>query len=315
MKPVFVGGCDRSGTTLLGSMLGACRGAVCTPESHFKFSALTGQDVAGDGDGGDPAALEGAVRHILGHWRFRLWETDLEPDELPRGARSYSDLLRWLVREYASRHGAGPVETWVDHTPSNLRFGLVLSDLFPAAKFVHLVRDGRAVASSVVGLDWGPNTALHAAGWWVRKVAYGLAAERELGGDRVLRVRFEDLVTDTEATLERVFGFAGFPRAASAVDGGEFEVAAFHERQHSLVGARPDPDRIDAWREDLSWREVEIFEAEAGEMLEYLGYRREYGTDARPASRIERWMAGSRESLFGQLVNPARLWLRMRKIE
>lgn len=314
MRPIFIGGCDRSGTTLLGSMLGACQGAVCTPESHFKFSALRGRGGASGDDELAPSDLRPALEHILRHWRFRMWQTDLEPDELPDGARTYADLLVWLVREYASRHEQGPVEAWVDHTPSNLRYGSLLSDLLPQAKFVHVVRDGRAVASSVIDLDWGPNTALHAADWWVGKVAYGLAAERELGRDQVLRVRFEDLVQDTRPTLERLCGFLGLPYDASARGGGDFAVGAFHEDQHSMVGARPDPGRVDAWKRQLSPRDVEIFEAESGQMLEYLGYERDYSMDARPPSRAERFRASVRQVVWGEVINPARLWLRMTRI-
>ncbi len=40
MGPVFIGGCDRSGTTLLGAMLGATPNAVVTPESPFKIKII-----------------------------------------------------------------------------------------------------------------------------------------------------------------------------------------------------------------------------------------------------------------------------------
>ena len=46
---------------------------------------------------------------------------------------------------------------WVDHTPVNLKFFMHLVKHYERAKFIHIVRDGRAVASSVIPLEWGPN--------------------------------------------------------------------------------------------------------------------------------------------------------------
>ncbi len=40
VNAVFIGGCERSGTTLLASMLGCASGAIVTPESQFKYDFL-----------------------------------------------------------------------------------------------------------------------------------------------------------------------------------------------------------------------------------------------------------------------------------
>lgn len=39
-QQIFIGGCSRSGTTLLGAMLGAHSDIICSPESHFKIDVL-----------------------------------------------------------------------------------------------------------------------------------------------------------------------------------------------------------------------------------------------------------------------------------
>ncbi|MBD3360653.1 hypothetical protein GF366_02510, partial [Candidatus Peregrinibacteria bacterium] len=40
MKYIFIGGCPRSGTTMLGSLLGAHPEALCIPESQFKTDVM-----------------------------------------------------------------------------------------------------------------------------------------------------------------------------------------------------------------------------------------------------------------------------------
>ena len=65
------------------------------------------------------------------------------------------------------------------------------------------------MAASLLPLDWGPNNTLHAAEYWLAHTAPGLAAESELGAERVLRVKYEDLVSQPESALQRIASFAG----------------------------------------------------------------------------------------------------------
>jgi hypothetical protein len=159
--------------------------------------------------------------------------------------------------------------------------------MFPEARFIHLVRDGRAVAASLLELDWGPNNAFDAAQYWMARCAPGLAAESRLGRDRVLRVRYEDLVSETEATLRRVVSFAGLEYESGMAQGTGLRPGAYSQQQHRLVGTPPNPSRVDHWRRTLTPRQVEVFEAEAGDFLGSLGYQPLYGIRARPATRIE----------------------------
>jgi hypothetical protein len=119
------------------------------------------------------------------------------------------------------------------------------------------------------------------------RCADGLAAELDLGSERVLRVRYEDVVSQPEVTLRRISAFAGLDYEAAMAKGGGYRPTSYHEEQHRLVSRAPDPSRAHGWRQILTQRQVEIFEAEAGEFLETLGYRPEYGIRARPASRVE----------------------------
>jgi hypothetical protein len=175
----------------------------------------------------------------------------------------------------------------VDHTPTNFRRALTLLSMFPDARFIHLVRDGRGVAASLLPLDWGPNTTLYAAEYWMARCAAGLAAESHLGADRVLRLHYEDLVRNPEAALRRLAGFAGLEYEPAMAEGAGLQPGRYHQRQHRLVGQPPEQSRIDGWRQRLTARQIEIFEAEAGEFLVTLGYEPVYGIRARPATQRE----------------------------
>ncbi len=290
--PIFIGGCDRSGTTLLGSILGSHPACVVTPESPFKTDVIS--SLPGTGDGAGQPALEAIGRH----WRFKIWNHRLPRDLRPG---TYAEALHAVVASYAASHDRPADARWVDHTPNNLRFAPTLLALFPGARFVHMVRDGRAVAASVMPLDWGPSTAYFAAPWWVERVAYGLAAESSLGPERVLRVRFEELVTRPEDTIGRVLEFAGLDPDPAVFGTPQGVRPAYTSKQHALIGRPVDPSRATAYRSKLSRRDIEVFEWGSKEFLTLLGYEQEYGVRAAPPTRSERLAAMARELVARQL--------------
>jgi hypothetical protein len=284
VRAVFVGGCERSGTTMLGAMLGAHSDCIATPETQFIEQQFSRHGF--DSDALDPRKT---LARIMANRRYQLlWQfpINLGSVSVEQIGSTYSRVLCWLIQAYGRDQGKkGSV--WIDQTPTNFRRALTLLRLFPEARFIHLIRDGRAVAASLLPLDWGPNNALHAAEFWMGRCAAGLAAESQLGPERVLRVRFEDLVSSPELVLRRIATFAELDYQSAMAEGAGLQPGRYHQQQHHLVGQPPDQSRLDRWRRSLGPRQVEIFEAEAGDFLSILGYEPLYGVRARPATRVE----------------------------
>lgn len=299
-REIFVGGCSRSGTTLLGAILGAHSDCVCSPESHFKISVLRHCQKS-DGT----INLNEALHLIRRHWRFKLWQIDVDPDAAPTS--SYARLLGWLVAVYAERQGlSGSI--WVDHTPENINYAPILLRLFPRARVVHIVRDGRAVTNSILPLDWGPNTVIRAASWWQAMVNDGLALERSFRSGRVVRVSYEQLLCDSERTIRRLCDELSLPYEPRMVQADGFQPPSYTVSQHQLIGRGPDPERAERWRTALTDRQVELFESLAGDLLRELGYDLVYGTGATPPTHWERALAAAKEWALGDIVNTVR-WL------
>jgi hypothetical protein len=247
MRPLFIGGCERSGTTMLGAMVGSHSQCICVPETQFIDDLLARSDP--DRLAVDPRAV---LAQIDTHERYRLlWNLPLEPaaaDPAQVGS-TYPRVLEWLVRAYGHKNGKPSALVWVDHTPTNFRRTRTLLRMFPEARFIHLIRDGRAVAASLLPLDWGPNNVLHAAEFWMARCAPGLAAELDLGASRVLRVRYEDTVAQPEATLRRIATFAGLEYEPVMESARGSRPTRYHERQHRLVGKLPDASRSQGWQQ------------------------------------------------------------------
>src|SRR5262249_33220963 len=133
--------------------------------------------------------------------------------------------------------------------------------------------------ASILPLDWGPGDALTAGPWWAYEVAHGLAAELAFP-DRVLRLRYEDLVADPTAMLNRLCGFTGLAFTPRMLNSDALPKTAFVAGTHGLLGSPITPARTSAWRTSLKPREIELFEYGAGQMLDILGY----GRSAPPSS-------------------------------
>lgn len=306
LRAVFVVGCPRSGSTMLGAMLGGHSDVVCIPEAQFlvKLMPEAGRDAPVD-----PAGLIDRISH---HWRFRVWEFDLGQSRPTLGeiAPTFRATVEWLVGRYGESIGRQAAQIWVDQGPGNVLHIWKLLEHFPDAKFIHLIRDGRAVAASIMPLDWGPNEIYSATRFWKHLLAYGYVAGAALGPERMLHVRYEDLVTDTERTMRRVATFVGIEFAPSMLSTTGLKLPSFTRYMHQLIGAPPQSEGANKWRRTLSRRQIEIFESEAGDLLPLLGYEQVFGKTQR-LSALEKGACILRNEIK-KTVNAVRFWLRTR---
>lgn len=283
LTPIFIGGCDRSGTTLLGAMLARFPGVVALPESQFIFEAAYLHQDAN-------ASLAEVAGYISNHLRFAAWRCAgcAPPQRHLKDELSYRGFIDALIRDYARATGVADVRTFVDHSPNNRSNVRILKRHFPEMKFVHMVRDGRGVAASLMAQDWGPNDILEAAQVWQENVAAGFAACDYLG-DAGQSLRFESLVKEDDETLQTVASLAGASSFSAAKETTSFITPVYAEPTHGLVKEKPSRARSEAWRQNLSAREIELFEYYAGALLDALGYERVFPRGAaRKANPVEK---------------------------
>ena len=280
----FVVGEARSGTTLLRVMLDAHPELAIPPESYF-VSGL--YPFRGRYERGGSFDLPRFARDLGSLRKFRDWDLPAATlraafaEPMPGGG--YPDAIRLLYATYASAHGK---PRYGDKSPGYVTRMGVLSRLFPEARFVHIVRDVRAVALSLVEMprEWGTRTVPEGAARWRHRVGRGHAEGTALGPERYLEVRYEDLVADAEGVLRRVLGFLLLPwddavlgyaeRAPSRVPKGSRAI-------HPNVGRAPTAVRD--WREQMTREDLEVVEAIAGPLLVDMGYERGAG-DPSPAA-------------------------------
>ena len=258
--PFFIVGNDRSGTTML--RLALDRGGVAIPpESMFLVDFAP---VRRRGGLQDPAAAAAFVRRVWAHPRVRVWGLAGEPPAVPPGL-AHDEAYRFAVeapfRAYAAARGK---PRWADKTPLYLAYVEELAAVWPDARFVVLVRDGRDVALSLLRVPFGPNNVWAAARFWAQGIRLGLdAAARH--PDRVRTVHYEDVVADPPSALRPVCEFLGL---------------AYGDEMLTIgISA----DSVGTWRRDMSPRAQRVFASVAGAELELMGYEQgPHGADATP---------------------------------
>ena len=232
---VFVGGTGRSGTHVISRLLGRHPTLADVPvESRFHCH----------GPKGFPDLLNGRAQvsdflwKLRGFWWHRVRKEDLEPRGLynvssrarfdaavaafedayesdPRGAcrQLFIDLL-YPVADELGRPGL------VEMSSHNVKEAPILGELFGEARFIHVFRDGRDVASSITTKTWGPDRLAGAIDWWAERMrAIDAGVQGHEGGaspERFHTVLLDDLVErDREATYERLLVFCKLPDAPS----------------------------------------------------------------------------------------------------
>lgn len=270
-RPIIIGGCGRSGTTLMRVILDSHSQIACGPESNI-FPSPNRLNP------GSPGAAKIARKFDV---------DDLEMDALLRSASSRAEFADRFFGRYRDR---AKKRLWADKTPRNIQVLPYIFEHFPQARFVHVVRDGRDVVCSlrthprhrvvngeIVKLDtWNPIE--ECVDRWVTDVGRGLAYR---GDPRYFELKYEDLVTDTEQTLRSLFEFLELSWEPAVMQFHEVQSAS---RDPVKFAQNPEATKplqgssIGRWERDLSPQDLSFVLRRAGATLEKLGYLQP-GTD------------------------------------
>ena len=283
--PFFVG-CGRSGTTLVRAIFSSHPELVIPPESHF-----LGRMVEHENAYNSPTGF--STDRFLSDLYARPWLSrwELEEEIVKQAIRSnpptdLPDAVRLVFSLYAQMSGK---PRYGDKTPRYVLYLPQLANLFPEARFVHIIRDGRDVTLSLLEKDWGANNVIEGALFWKQRVEAGREAGRSLGPDRYREIRYERLMDDPEDIVRSVCEFIELP----------FDpvMLRYYERPRDEVfrgGVRPGTRKRDGrlrlpptkglrdWRRQMSKPDIAAFEIVVGDLLQELGYQR--GIDRLPAS-------------------------------
>lgn len=307
-RALFIGGCPKSGTTLLMSLLDNCPQLVVLPEeTHFleersaylaldnydaKLRRLLGKQDLKKLDKGWSEPLQEAPSpdvRAYGHFDYNHFVALAESFIRQPGIND-SLLFSEMVRAYGIALGADwrNCVRWVEKSTNNEICFDALNELFPEARVIQMMRDPRAVFASRKSRQVKSRGSYTKAHRLVREWNRNARAIPRLRREpsRFLTIRYEDLIHDPRKVLESICHFGGFEfgekmleptRAGKRWQGN----SAFHEAFTGISGAS-----VDLWKNELTQQEIWWIEWHCHKGMELAGYPLQ--SDARFS--LSRWL-------------------------
>lgn len=308
--PLFILGAARSGTTMLRLILNRHSQLSIPPESHFLIPLIERLPLRG---ALSQAQTAEACELIATCDRFPSWA--MSRPQLERIVRqlegpSLAELIDAVFRHQIGAAGADPACRWGDKTPEYSPYARQLHRLFPSARFIHIVRDGRDVSNSLRSKGWHGWTEHQRGSYWSRIVGGLQKMEHEIGG-QFLRVTYEELVLDMEPQVARICEFLGVspePQMCQFHEDASRHVADYERRAqlHTKLSRPPRSEDCHRWRRESSWLRVLLFEATAGRVMQATGQPLAFGgvwTPLRLATQLAYRPLGAAASLLYRLYH------------
>lgn len=233
-QPVFLVGAERSGTTLLRLMLDHHSQLTWCNEFEYAIDLISDTDLP---------QLDTYYRWLETHRIFQATKFKIDSNlDYPQLINSF--LIQKRTRERKQLVGA----TVHRHFDRLLR-------IWPDAKFIHIVRDGRDVARSCIGMGWAGNV------WtgidrWIKAENLWTELSKSLSEEQKIEVSYESLISQPDRVLEDLCDFIGI-----SFDPGMLT----YDRTTSYD--LPDPKFVHQWKHKLSEKDIQLVESKIANML------------------------------------------------
>lgn len=259
--PIFIGGLMKSGTSLLRKLLSRHPHIFGGLETHWFAPELT-----------DDWRNSSSQRQTWLRDFFDVSERDFA--RIKSDARNGREFFTGFMDFCTQRAGK---DRWVEKTPDNVLHMRLIWENWPDAKFLHMIRDPRAVYASWKRSEKGSLQE------FVQKTQHVLQVVGQRAGSRdenYLEVRYERLVEDTRDVLTEVLDFVGEPwvKGLDQYEGDAWD----HRKVLSVTGKEGRTTEslmkpiftsaVDEWKDLLGAREVSILESEMGAYLDLWGW-------------------------------------------
>ena len=272
--PFFIIGSGRSGNTLLRSILSGNSDISIPPESYRIPFAIKKFHIFNNRD------WEDIVLQVLKEFEdckeFYTWEIDIRDaqkrlENIADSKRTLSNIFDELFCTYAEKHSPGS-KIWGDKTPMNTLYLDWIGTVFPRSKFIHIIRDGRDVASSYLKME-RYDTILEAANRWINSIESAQSFGSKIK-ENYMEIRYEELVTKPEEVIKDTCDFLDIDYDSKMLDHTKQvkKLGDTDKEHHSNLSKPISSDSVGKWRNNLSESDQESITKLLHKHLQRLGY-------------------------------------------
>jgi hypothetical protein len=270
-EPIYIVSSPRSGSTLLRLILDN-HPNIAIPPPGYLFNLIYPY-LYSYGDLARDENFRELIEDILEAPTIKRWPIDLSVEQIlgDVGERTFAAIYEYLHVTYATSHGK---IRWGQKSPRNGCWMVEIQQLFPGAKFIHLLRDGRDVAIDLADANFWPNTVFGGALRWqecVRATRHGAA---ELSPGSYIEIRYEEFCAEPEQTLRDLCAFLGEDFVPALLHHHESEATQSWSQDaiHAKTSRPITTDYVDMYKTRLPDRDREAIEAVIGDTLKDAGY-------------------------------------------
>ncbi len=283
--PFFIVAASRSGTTMMRLLLNA-HSKIGVPKemAYFERCAIAGALNTWQNPGFKKGTYADFVRAFLNRRKIALEGIDLEllaEKILSDQTVNLERPIRLALDTWAEKEGK---TIWGEKTPKNLFYVDKIHEMMPDARFIHIIRDPRAVVNSMNRFARFVDDSVLNAFNWLQAADFGFRILQKSVPARLrLEIKYEDLVSDVEGTTRKICEFLKEPF--------EEEMLAFymksrgdlHPNAGQLGGVNTltqpiSTVSVDKWRDQLTARDIALVEAVCSEAMQVHGYECVGGT-------------------------------------
>lgn len=282
---IFIIGESRSGKTLIGNL-------IAIHKNTYWFSNITNKFV-------DfpilslihrlrdlPIVGDKIKKNIINNNGFKFLPRPSEGDNIYHSFCRFEH-SRWTTEENLTKHQSTTFtkiikshqrftqrSCFINDQSANIQRIRQIVKIFPKAKFIHVIRDGRAVANEMLQTKWWRNNDI----WWLgskpdawdkygrepvvlcgldwKKCINTIFDHLDLFKDRYLEIRYEDLTENPKKTLMKTFKFCGLD---------------WYEEYSKYIPAKITNKNSNIYN-DLTQTQIDELNYELGDLLSYLKY-------------------------------------------
>ncbi len=204
------------------------------------------------------------------------------------GSTHPSAFLEAAVLAYGQASGQCKEQSrfWVEKTPYNEQFTMLIYQWWPQAKCIHMIRDPRDFYLTLLNRAKKRRRSVPkleaVAQIWQQSARLLQENQLKYGTERYMFMRYEDLVTNPDQEVERLVEFLGIsddPILTTPTKGGGVSPWKGNAVSAKFYGI--SSDRVGLWRQELDERELVILEMLLQEEMEQVGYERIKDTSPR----------------------------------
>src|SRR5690554_1677132 len=300
---LFILSAPRSGSTLLRVLLNRVPNVISPPETYFLefYRDNKKLDPSKPWDRQRIADNWIEFRNHLNAWN--LYDRTEFRSQVGEHARSWSDVFSILVQAYAKDAGMNYQQDSLicEKTPLHIEFQQELTEVFPEARVIYLVRDPRDVVASLKTCSWAYSNVIKNAHYWAK------TSEMLREGPGRLLVKYGDLVDNPDGEFARIGAFLNM-----RIDEEVLHSSAPNEEKESsdpknLASYKPiDNSFKEKWKALLSHpeKELEVIETICRKQMKTWGYKTltPYNRKLAMVLQLRKWSDKQYERIYRRII-------------